>query len=159
MRTCRRFALSAAFMTSLLSTSASACSCEEWTLEEKIANATYVFLADTTGALVLDPELEDETASVAVTFIDPVPLKGGDPPFSQVMTPYGASACGSTVAVPAKRWFFVHADGWFYSCEGPSPEQARVLLEMIFPEILRAKRSAARELVEKVRGPQETDAP
>jgi hypothetical protein len=125
-----------------------AIACEPMTeavsLERRIASSRYVFMAEVQSAVIKGRWLE-------VQFTDVVSYKDEAPAFNVARTPSDGAACGMSVTVPSKQWFFTDENGYFYSGGGSqlagTPEGAEMFKKVFpnFKKMLREKANKYRE--------------
>lgn len=123
-----------------------ACSCVADSVKDGINSSPRVFLASVTSAA---PSNSGDWFEFGIT--DVIVKKGGSIPFTSVKTPRGSSACGKSLLVPGKYWFFTNESGEFTSCSATTDAFDSSTLELtrsVTAEIVEQKREEARRLRE-----------
>jgi hypothetical protein len=119
-----------------------ACGCRFGPAEDALEKSSRAFLADVVSAT---PDSGDRNWMV-FGIADAIVRKGGPLPFDRVRTPVSSAACGASLLVPGKYWFFTDEDGNFFSCAGAvdaRDEAVKELTQSVLPQIIEQKRAQA----------------
>src|SRR6478735_1101292 len=126
-----------------------ACSCRFGPVKDALDASSHAFLADVVSAA---PDSHD-SGWMAFGISDAIVSKGGPLPFDRVRTPSSSSACGASLLVPGKYWFFTDEKGNFFSCGGAVEAHdaaVKELTQSVLPQIIEQKRAQAQRLKESL---------
>jgi hypothetical protein len=124
-----------------------ACGCRFGPAKDALDKSSHAFLADVVSAV---PDNRDGDWMV-FGIADAIVRKGGPLPFDSVRTPAGSAACGASLLVPGKYWFFTDEDGRFFSCGGAVDaldSAVKELTQSVLPQIIEQKREQAQRIRE-----------
>ncbi len=119
-----------------------ACGCRFGPAEDALEKSSRAFLADVVSAT---PDSADRNWMV-FGIADAIVRKGGPLPFDRVRTPASSAACGASLLVPGKYWFFTDESGNFTACGGAVEAHDSAMKELtqsVLPQIIEQKRAQA----------------
>lgn len=124
-----------------------ACGCQFGPSKGALETSSHAFLADVISAA---PDGRDgEWTVFGIT--DAIVRKGGPLPFDRVRTSSSPSACGMSLLVPGRYWFFTDEGGNFTACGGAVEaydSAVKELTESVLPQIIEQKRAEAQRVRE-----------